>query len=113
MFNAFLCLHVCSGVRWGLLAPAPNCRWAQRAAPLLPVLLELQVVMALPLALLAPLEAAAQLPLLAQVPGAQMRMDQREGTGVDLLLGDGFPGLAAPEAAQQALEQPVQPPEGC
>ncbi|MBE9403521.1 LytR C-terminal domain-containing protein [Brachybacterium sp. p3-SID1565] len=51
--------------------------------------------------------------LLAQVPGAQLRMDQREGTGVDLLLGDGFPGLAAPEAAQQALEQPVQPPEGC
>lgn len=51
--------------------------------------------------------------LLAQVPGAQLRMDQREGTAVDLLLGDGFPGLAAPESAQQALEQPVPAPEGC
>lgn len=51
--------------------------------------------------------------LLAQVPGAQLRMEQREGTAVDLLLGDGFPGLAAPEAAQQVLAEPVQPPEGC
>lgn len=51
--------------------------------------------------------------LLAQVPGAQLRMEQREGVAVDLLLGDGFPGLAAPEAAQQVLDQPVQSPEGC
>ena len=28
--------------------------------------------------------------LLAQVPGAQLRMEQREGPAVDLLLGDGF-----------------------
>lgn len=51
--------------------------------------------------------------LLAQVPGAQLRMDQREGPAVDLLLGDGFPGLATAEAAQQVLDQPVQAPEGC
>lgn len=51
--------------------------------------------------------------LLAQVPGAQLRMEQREGPAVDLLLGDGFPGLAAPEAAQQVLAEPVPVPEGC
>lgn len=51
--------------------------------------------------------------LLAQVPGAQLRLEQREGTAVDLLMGDDFPGLAAPEAAQQVLDQPVQPPESC
>lgn len=47
------------------------------------------------------------------VEGAQLQQDDREGTSVDLLLGDGFPGLAEEGAAAAALAQPVEPPEGC
>jgi len=48
-----------------------------------------------------------------QLSGAELRMDQREGTGVDLLLGTGFDGLQEESAAADALEQPVEVPEGC
>lgn len=48
-----------------------------------------------------------------QVSGAQLRMDDREGTDVDLLLGEGFTGLEDAEAARALLGQPVEPPEGC
>lgn len=49
-----------------------------------------------------------------QVQGAQLSLDTaREGTGVDLLLGDGFTGLEDEATATAALEQPVAMPEDC
>lgn len=49
----------------------------------------------------------------AQLSEAELRMDQREGTGVDLLLGTGYDDLEEESAAAEALEQPVEMPEGC
>ena len=40
-------------------------------------------------------------------------MDRREGTGVDLLLGEGYTGLEEEETATAALSEPVEVPEGC
>ena len=52
--------------------------------------------------------------LRAQVQGAQLRLDgNRQGTAVDLLLGDGFTGLDEEGTASAALQQPVETPEGC
>jgi len=56
--------------------------------------------------------------LRAQLATADVRpeltLDEaKEGTAVDLLLGDGFTGLAEESAATGALEQPVEIPEGC
>lgn len=49
-----------------------------------------------------------------QIQGAQLRYEeQREGAGVDLLLGDGFTGLQDEETAAAALAAPVETPEGC
>lgn len=48
-----------------------------------------------------------------QVSGAELQMDQREGTGVDLLLGEGYSGLEEEETATAALSEPVEVPEGC
>ena len=43
-----------------------------------------------------------------------LKLDEsREGTAVDLLLGDGFTVLAPAPAAADALEAPVAAPEGC
>ena len=50
----------------------------------------------------------------AQLEDAQLRLDEdREGTAVDLLIGDGFSGLVDEEEASAALEEPVEMPEGC
>ncbi len=52
--------------------------------------------------------------LRVQVQGSQLRLDDaREGTAVDLLIGDGFTGLEDESVAATALEQPVEMPEGC
>lgn len=49
-----------------------------------------------------------------QVQGAQLRLDEgREGTAVDLLIGDGFTALEEESAAAAALTAPVETPEGC
>ncbi|MEV6051697.1 LytR C-terminal domain-containing protein [Streptomyces sp. NPDC052107] len=57
--------------------------------------------------------AAAQntsLPVLAtQLAGAEQRTDARKGTDLDLILGDGFKGLAKPAAAQQELTKLTAP----
>ena len=43
-----------------------------------------------------------------------LKLDEaKEGTGVDLLLGDGFTVLAPAPAAADALKAPVPAPEGC
>lgn len=43
-----------------------------------------------------------------------LKLDEaKEGTGVDLLLGDGFTVLAPAPAAADALKAPVPVPEGC
>jgi hypothetical protein len=39
--------------------------------------------------------------------------EDREGAGVDLLLGNGYRGLAEADDASAALEEPVPVPEGC
>src|SRR5699024_1297805 len=49
----------------------------------------------------------------AQLSEAEPRMDQREGTGVDLLLGTVYNDLDADSSAAETLEQPVDCPEGC
>lgn len=52
--------------------------------------------------------------LQAQLQEARLSLDEdREGTAVDLLLGDGFTGLADASAATAALEEPVEAPDGC
>lgn len=51
--------------------------------------------------------------LAAQINGAQLRMDDRDGTAVDLLLGEGYTGLEDADAAAATLTQPVEIPEGC
>lgn len=48
-----------------------------------------------------------------QLTGAQLRLDEREGASVDLLLGEGFTALEGADAAAAALDQPVEAPEGC
>src|SRR5699024_3796935 len=48
----------------------------------------------------------------AQLSEAELRMDEREGTGVDLLLGTGYDDLEEESAAAEALEQPAEMPEG-
>lgn len=49
----------------------------------------------------------------AQVGDAELRLDGREGTAVDLLLGEGISNLAEEAAATAALAEPVAAPEGC
>lgn len=49
----------------------------------------------------------------AQLSEAQLQMDQREGEGVDLLLGTGFADLEEESTAAATLEEPVEVPEGC
>lgn len=51
--------------------------------------------------------------VLAQVGEGQLRLDGREGTEVDLLLGDGYDGLVEPEVAAETLATEVAVPEGC
>lgn len=48
-----------------------------------------------------------------QVPDAALRLDDREGAEVDLLLGNGFSELAPEDDAAAALEDAVEMPEGC
>ncbi|MFG3202438.1 LytR C-terminal domain-containing protein [Streptomyces sp. NPDC048192] len=46
----------------------------------------------------------SSLPVLGtQLAGAEQRTDGRKGTDLDLVIGDGFKGLAQPAAARQAL----------
>ncbi len=47
------------------------------------------------------------------VPGATLRMDEREGAEVSLLLGDEFSGLEKEATAAAGLEKAVEIPEGC
>jgi LytR cell envelope-related transcriptional attenuator len=49
----------------------------------------------------------------AQIESATLTMDDREGAGVDLLIGGGFGGLVDESAAKAALEKPVEMPEDC
>lgn len=51
--------------------------------------------------------------LAAHVGEAELRLDDREGTGVDLLLGQGWTGIAEAAAAEAAMAEPVPAPEGC
>ncbi|PCC40943.1 hypothetical protein CIK66_01540 [Brachybacterium alimentarium] len=48
-----------------------------------------------------------------QVPDAALRLDDREGAEVDLLLGNGFSEIAPEDDAAAALEDAVEMPEGC
>lgn len=61
---------------------------------------------------LAATSVSAQLAMEGQEPVLKLEED-REGTGVDLLIGDGFRGTAEEEAAAAVLEAPVAAPEGC
>lgn len=51
--------------------------------------------------------------LAAHVGEAELQLDEREGTGVDLLLGQGWSGIAEAPAAEAAMAEPVPVPEGC
>lgn len=48
-----------------------------------------------------------------QVPEATLKLDEREGAEVDLLLGSGYAGLTDGEEAAAGLETAVEIPEGC
>ena len=49
----------------------------------------------------------------AQVADATLQLDDREGTSVDLLLGDGFDDLVDEGTASAALGKAVAAPKGC
>lgn len=55
----------------------------------------------------------AALSVQAQVGEAELRLDDREGTAVDLLLGEGISNLTEEAAASAALAEPAAAPEGC
>lgn len=58
--------------------------------------------------------ASVRAQLAAEQQEPVLKLDEaKEGTGVDLLLGDGFRGTTEEEAATAALEAPVAAPEGC
>lgn len=48
-----------------------------------------------------------------QFSEVQLKLDEREGTEVDLLLGSGYGGLVEESEAAAALEEPAEVPEGC
>lgn len=49
----------------------------------------------------------------AEFDGAELRMDEREGTAVDLILGDGSVHMLPADAAAERLAAPVAAPAGC
>jgi hypothetical protein len=65
-----------------------------------------------PAGYLAAMSLSAQLATSEQEPVLDLAED-REGAGVDLLLGNGYRGLAEADDASAALEEPVPVPEGC
>jgi hypothetical protein len=65
-----------------------------------------------PAGYLAAMSLSAQLATSEQEPVLDLAED-REGAGVDLLLGNGYRGLAEADDASAALEEPVPLPEGC
>lgn len=62
----------------------------------------------------APEDYLAAMSVAAQLPEAQLQeSEEAEGGVVVLVIGEDFPGLASPDAAQAALAKPVPVPERC